>query len=110
MINVNRRDFVKLASLLPLQSAALFVTDQAAANGYGAVDELWQVVKVWFAEMEQSPSKYLESHGVDITNSSQVKQCLVADFEAGDVIAINGLVLSQTEAAILAEFALTVLV
>ncbi len=69
MNNVNRRDFVKIASLLSLQSAAIFATDKAAANGYGAAGELRQVVKVWFAEMGQSPLKYIENHGFGLVLS-----------------------------------------
>lgn len=110
MTNLKRRDFLMITSSMPLLGTIPISTLSASCIGGGTpVAELFEVLKVWLNQETVSPSDYLTEMKIECDDKALVEQMSKADFRAGDTLSVRGIVLSKTEAAILSQLAVTVL-
>lgn len=69
-----------------------------------AFDEYRQVYTEWINEVGCEPLEYLSSLGVyDLNNKKEIKALVIQDFSSGNIINIQGFVLSKVEASIIAS-------
>ena len=106
MLNKSRRDFIKYSSFLMLGTA--FHTSVFASNEMEVIKakaELIKVLEQWQKDELVSPEAYLDNKGIIGMDKASLAVCNGNDFKCGNTFKVEGLVISKTEAAVLAQMA-----
>ena len=97
MSSLSRRDILKL---LTVGSTALSLPLHHFTTADSSIDEtLNELISVHRAWLKTEASN-AESHLSSLLHTGNLKQIISEEFSQGDVIYVNGLILSRTEAAI----------
>jgi len=101
---MNRRRFLAFSTsaitLLPLSS---FINTYNKVDQSFLEDELQHLLTQWNIREKDTPEVYLADKNISVNSDVKLlKQQRVQDFKYGNVFILNGLVLSKTEAALLA--------
>lgn len=102
MLNINRRGFLQL-TMATLAGNQLHYRSGNELNHDALFDELIQVHRCWFQQIRMAPASFLSQFSNDrLKDQKFLSQQITADFVRGDTVDVNGLLLSKTEAAIMA--------
>ena len=108
MSSIKRRDFLWLITALPLAGSLTALAGERSANSYPA-SELYAALTVWQQQHLTAPSTYLRQRGICFTDQAGIRQHVEDDFRRKQTLRVKGIVLSETEVAILSAMALAVL-
>lgn len=106
MPDTNRRSLLQLISaygilgLYPLNIQAEKIQGDSKLE-----NELLIILQNWLDLEKTPPGDYLSTRGIDIRETNKLKEISASDFKSGRTICIQGLILSKSEAAVLAELA-----
>jgi len=106
MPNTSRRSLLQLLSafgilgLYPLNIQAKKIQGDSKLE-----NELRIILQNWLDQEKILPGDYLSIRGIDIRDPKRLKEISVSDFKNGQTICFQGLMLSKSEAAVLAELA-----
>lgn len=105
MIDIRRRNTLKI-----LGGGALVVTLPNLMNTNIESDiqqELKLALIEWNKKIRISPESFIEKNKIEMMSLSELQQRIASEFKALKTMDINGLILSQTETALLAAIANT---
>ncbi|MCR8924112.1 hypothetical protein NO559_15110 [Dasania sp. GY-MA-18] len=104
MIDLKKRQLIKMAAALPLFNAALVSRAHTEKSDF-SVSEINKVLDAWLKTMSLTPQDYLANRSVLPGSADKIREMSVEDFRSGKTLHVNGVVLSCTEAALIAELA-----
>jgi hypothetical protein len=99
---MNRRRFLSLAVALPVTLGAFTAqSSQSHPDMYGNSEiDISSLINSWNESFELSPQDYLSNNGM-LKRSARLDERSKKDFKENRTLSVNGLLLSQSEAAFL---------